>query len=144
NTVPLLERARTHTQSTMDGIFEAIKDAVLDAAGDDDFEDEQDSATPLPPLRPEDLAAAMLPSVEDALREVADTINAAPNVRSAGLCQECLSALIANLVGAALEVGFRLRIEAAEAAAPLPRPQGEWAQKYRQMVAADGRWPPLG
>src|SRR5581483_11293809 len=127
----------------LDRLSDSLKEALLDA-GIDDLDGPDEPAAPLPPVPPDALVAALRPAVDDVLYRVAEAINRVPDVRSAGWCEKPVADLLAELLGAAVETGFRLRIEAAEAEGGYPRPQGEWARKYRQMLATDGHWPPPG
>lgn len=123
-------------------LAESLKDVLLDS--DDDADQKESPATPLPPLVYADFAMAFRPVVDQVLRQVVERINEVPDARSAGSCEAPVAELLAGLLGAAVELGWALRVEAAEARDDIPRPQGAWAWKYRQMLASEGRWPPLG
>src|SRR5262249_8488022 len=81
---------------------------------------------------PEEFVEAARGRVEAALREVATAINRAPTADLVSASEEEVRRLFGELWWDVLELGARLRVDAALAQFP-PAPGG-WAAKYRRMV----------
>ena len=132
-------------RDVLDRIADSVKDAVMDwelpRLGDErgslDFR-----AAALPPVEPAQLVRALQARVESTISSVADAMNANPTGRIGPEAEERVLDLVADLVEEALQVGLQLRIEAAEnLLPPAELPQGQWAKKFRFMLAEEGRWP---
>jgi hypothetical protein len=85
--------------------------------------------------------AALREQAERVLREGAELINEDACGCWEELTEARVLALFAALGQQALDQALALRV----AAARLPgesSPPGEWAKKYRRMLAAEGKWPP--
>ncbi len=122
---------------------DAVKDTLLDlgspASGD---RDEPAGWAPLPAVRPEELIAALREQTERVLREEAEAIDEG----ACGCCEELAEArvlaLFAELGEEALDQAHALRVAAAADRPSEQQPAfGEWAKKYRRMLATEGRWP---
>jgi hypothetical protein len=131
---------RDRVEETLDRWSEAVKDAILDWDPDDEPTEPPLPLEELPPLAPEQFVEALRGPVEETLRQVAETINAAPTGHLVAASEDRLTELFADLWCEALRVGIQLRLDAAEAARPDgEKLQGEWARRYRHMrVTGDG------
>lgn len=119
--------------SSLDRLAETIKNLLLDWDWQGD-ESEAVLVEELPPMCRETFALRLRERMEETLRQMADAINAAPTGNIVAASAEAVRAVLADFGTAAVELGVRLRIDAAEAALPLaPLPQGEWARKLRLM-----------
>jgi hypothetical protein len=121
---------------------DAIRDAVLDW-GAEEPDGRAEAVVPLPPLAPEALLQAVAPQVEQTLRSTAEVLNAAPTAqamtaRGAEVCR-----LFEELLQHTLALSVQLRVDAA-VADHQPPPAGDWAERYRRFLAAEGRLPPEG
>jgi hypothetical protein len=122
-------------EQTLEQMADVIKDLLLD--GSLDANTPALLIEPLPPMPRERFIEAMRPAVEATLRRAADVINRAPTGRIVAASEERVGEGFAALWREALEVGVRLRLEAAEAQLPPgERPQGEWAKRFRRMAAS--------
>jgi hypothetical protein len=132
-------------QGMLDRIADSVKDAVMDwelPALSDDQEPSEDSAAELPPVAPAQLIQALQARVESTISSVAEAINANPTGRIGPESEDRVLGLIADLVEEALQVGLQLRITAVENLLPPSQmPEGQWARKFRFMLADEGRWP---
>jgi hypothetical protein len=90
------------------------------------------AARELPPMDPKQFVEVARGWVEATLREVAAAINRAPTADLVAASEEEVRRLFGDLWWDVLELGARLRVEAALAQFP-PAP-GDWAAKYRRMV----------
>jgi hypothetical protein len=129
-------------QEKLEGGADVVKDTIIDL-GNDTGPDDSAGAQPLPPLNPDLLVASLRSEVEQALRRVAEAINADPSGCWAAATQERVQTLFNELAEEALAEALELRVAAAEAQIPCARAaRGEWVHRYRQMLASEGRWPP--
>jgi hypothetical protein len=82
----------------------------------------------------------MRPELVQLLKAVTREINDAPNAVSIAARGPELSKLLDAWAKRALEVGEKLRIDAAVAELPaLNRPHTNWTKKFRRMKAAEGK-----
>jgi hypothetical protein len=123
---------RQRVDDALDRMAEQIKDLLLDGL---DLEDEP-PAPDLPPLAPDEFVARMRGPVEEVLRRVAEALNAAPGGAVPDAVEEETADLFTRLWGTALHTGVRMRLDAALIEEPTdgPKPEGEWARRYRVMV----------
>jgi hypothetical protein len=127
---------RERVDSTMEHMADLIKDALLD--GLELSDDDDVPPAPLEPLSPEEFVERMRGRVERALRQVAEVLNAAPDESPARTADKT-SELFNELWLEALSVAAQMRLEST-LTTELPEeelPQGEWARRYRLMVAGD-------
>jgi hypothetical protein len=127
---------RQRVDAALDRMAELIKDALLDGV---DLGEPDDEPPPpdLPPLAADEFVARMRGPVEEALRQVAEAVNAAPAGAALAAAEEETADLFTELWWTALRTGLRMRLDAAAAEPPgEPPPQGEWARRYRSMVRA--------
>jgi hypothetical protein len=127
----------------MESGADLVKDTIMDLGNDTEAEDVP--SQPLPPLDPALLVSALRGEVEQVLRQVAETINEDPSGCWAAATQERVQALFSALGEESLAEALELRVAAAEAQVPSQRAaRGQWAHKYRLMLAAEGRWSAQG
>lgn len=125
---------------------ETTKDTLLNLGLDED-EGRQLTNLPgvsLPPMDPDRFVAVMWNEVEEVLRQVADLINEDPNGCWTAVTEERVLALFELLAQQALMQALDLRVTEAEA--QLSRRDSRhatWVQKYRRLLAQEGRWPPV-
>jgi hypothetical protein len=126
-------------QRGMDGAGQRLKDSILDLG----CPPPDDPAEPalLPPVDPERLIEALRGPVEEALRRTADAINEDRGCPTL-VTEEWVRAVFGDLAEQALAAAFECRVAAAEAGQRCP--PGEWAARYRRMLAGERRWPPAG
>ncbi len=122
--------ARHTVEAALERAADAVKDAVLDWMTED--EPPADAVDELPPLDREVFAEALRGRLDETLRQVADAINAAPTGAVVAASQERVHDLFVALWCEALELGLRMRMEAAGREPP----RGHWAKKFRAMRAA--------
>jgi hypothetical protein len=81
--------------------------------------------------------------VEETLRQAAEVINEDAHGCWAAATQARVLALFSALAHEALELALELRVGAAEGQVPPEQlAPGDWARRYRRMLAAQGHWPP--
>jgi hypothetical protein len=126
-----------------DRMADGVKDALLDLGYSADEDAQLESVAPLPlePLDVEQFVAALHGPVESALRRMAEALNEAPGGPPSAAAEQQVRALFDDLVREALERAFELRMAASESDLPPPGSGGDWARKYRRMMAREGRWP---
>jgi hypothetical protein len=130
-------------QGLTEGASDAVKDALLDLGSDPPGDGPADAAgaQALPPLNPDELAAALRGAIEYALYRAAEVINEDACGCWTEVTRERVLAIFTELAQEVLDQALELRVAAAEddlsSAAG-----GEWARRYRRMLAAEGRWPP--
>jgi hypothetical protein len=133
---------RQRVDAAMDRMADLIKNALLD--GPEFFDEDEVSAAPLIEMDPDEFAARMRPRVEQALRQVAEVLNEAPDQPPA-LIAEATCDLFTDLGIEALKVAAEMRLDAAlsevrpaaEGRHGMGPPDGEWARRYRLMHADD-------
>jgi hypothetical protein len=122
---------------------DAVKDSLLDASlnpGDDAAEEACDDGS-LSPIRAEDLAQALRGPSEETYLKAAAILNEDAFGCWPAVTQERVLALFAELGQEALRLADELQLQAEEAAAPPGRlGQGEWASRYRRMLALGPDW----
>lgn len=97
---------------------------------------------PLPPVCPEQLTAALRKELAGVLHQAAAVINDDPAGCCTAMTEERVLALFRDLGQHVLAVAQEQRVARAEAGLPAARvPAGEWARKWRRMLAGEGRWP---
>jgi hypothetical protein len=135
--------ARKLLSRQIEHMAETIKDALLDFGPEEEIAPAAGVAVEeLPPLSPDRFVDALRGKVEDALGCMADAINEARGGQVVAASEERVRNLFADLWCDALEVGLRLRIDAAQAGfSRLQRAPGAWAEKYRCMRAGGTTWP---
>jgi hypothetical protein len=128
---------------TLDRWADAVKDALLDWELDDDEWRTLPPETELPALDEEEFLAALRGRTEQALREVADVVNALPPGAGWQRGQQAVAAILAELTRDTFAAGLQLRIDTAlrhqEVVQPAP---GLWAARYRRMMLEDSAYPP--
>jgi hypothetical protein len=103
------------------------------------------TADELPPMSPDRFVEVLRGRVESTLRQVAAAINEAPTADLVAASEEEVRCLFGELWWEALEVGARLRVEAALAEFPAaPGGPHGWAAKYRRMLVEEGYRPTAG
>ena len=114
---------------------ERFADAIKSFMVDGGAANRRRGARELPPLDPEQFVEAARGRVEAALREVAAAVSRAPTAELLAASEEEVRQLFGELWWDVLELGARLRVEAALAEYP-PAPGGPrgWAAKYRRML----------
>jgi hypothetical protein len=126
----------------MDQVADKVQDAMMGWDLDNQPEDGV-AKVPLPPLDPRAFGKAMRPEVVQLLDAVTREINEAPNAVSIAARGPVLSKLLDGWAQRALEVGEKLRVDAAVAELPaLNRPHSNWTKKYRRMKAGEGKLAP--
>jgi hypothetical protein len=125
---------RRRVDGAIDRMADAIKEALLD--GFDLSDEEGEPPAPLVTLAPERFVEQMRPRVEKTLRQVAEVLNAAPYDAPAAI-EEKTCDLFTELWLEALQVAAQLRLEETlvEEQPEAELPQGEWARRYRRMIA---------
>jgi len=121
--------------ATMDKTADKVKDAIMDW----DFDvviRETPEPEPLPELQPQDFVEAMLPEAQQFLEAMAQQINEAPNAVSISGNEAAVQKLVGALTQRALEIGEKMRVDAA--VADLPPSDSGWTEKFRRMHAAQG------
>lgn len=122
-----------------------VKDAILDLGSRPDEANSAKPAptVPLPPVPADQLVDALHDLVDQVLVRTAEMINEDPSGCWADVTEEQVLRLFCALGEETLDKAFDLRVRAAEAGCPPGlAPRGEWAHKYRRMLAEEGRWPP--
>jgi hypothetical protein len=125
-------------QQEFDDGAEAFKDIVFDL-GTSPATSPKSAA--LPPLRPEQFADSMRGRVEEVLRQAAEILNEDRAGNWAPVTEERVTALFTGLAQDALAVALEMRVSQAETQLPANRGHGDWARKYRIMLAQSGQWP---
>jgi hypothetical protein len=111
---------------------ERFADAIKSFMIDGGTANRRRAARELPPMDPAEFVEVARGRVEATLREVAAAINRAPTADLVAASEEEVRRLFGDLWWDVLELGARLRVEAALAQfSPAP---GGWAAKYRRMV----------
>jgi hypothetical protein len=126
---------------TAERATDAIKDFLIDWGV---RPDQRAAEHELPALSPPQFIEALRGRVEYTLYQVAQAINRAPTADVVAASEEEVRGLFGALWWDALELGARMRVEAALAQLPPPPgPENGWAAKYRRMAAEEGRLPVL-
>ncbi|HKI30552.1 MAG TPA: hypothetical protein VKA46_01575 [Gemmataceae bacterium] len=127
---------RQRVDAAIDRMADAIKEALLDGLEFPD--DEEVTPAPLVPLPPDRFVERMRERVEKTLRQVAEVLNAAPDDSPAAI-EEKTCDLFTVLWLESLQVAAQLRLEETlvEEQPEVELPQGEWARRYRRMIAED-------
>jgi hypothetical protein len=122
---------------------DAVKDGILDLDNDEPGTgNDLTQAPPLPPLDAELLRVRLQSKVDQVLRAAAETINSDPSGCWAQVTEERIQDLFDELGREVLEQALELRVTAAEDLVPSQQfAPGQWAHKFRVMLAAEGRWP---
>jgi hypothetical protein len=136
----------TRLREILDRSQDTVKDSILDLElGRDAAEEMSLPPSSLPPVDGQQLAKVLRERYEVAMRQVAEVINEDPYGCLSQITEDRVLKLLRDLGREALEQAFELQVEAAEAQLPVSQvPQGEWAKKFRRMLAAEGRWPHPG
>jgi hypothetical protein len=123
-------------------VADRVKDALFDL-GQDVEEDgcEGTEALPLPPMGTKQFVKAMLSPVKIALLQAAKRLNEGPGGYTPEEIEKDVHGIFAELAGQAIEEAFQQRKALAETDLPPVKAGGDWARKYRRMMARDGRWP---
>jgi hypothetical protein len=120
----------------LEGMAEAIKDAILDWEGTNENEEGESGLAELPPLEPVLFVAALREKIEDVLWQMAEAVNEAPTGQVVSASELRVRELLVELYREALELGLQMRLDAAEASmTPSQRPHGRWAKSYRRLKA---------
>jgi len=129
---------RQRVDAAMDHMADVIKDALLDGLEFGEDDDDDTPVAPLSPLSPDEFAARMRERVERTLGQVAAVLNAAGEASPAAV-EEATCDLFTELWLEALRVAAHLRLETTLAAEGPEEelPEGEWARRYRRMIAED-------
>ena len=152
----ILEPLRRGFAEMMERLGDAIKDTMMDWTPDD-ADHWEPAEVPLPPMEPKEFAEALRAPVEAVLASLAETINAATDARTVLDSRERCQQLLGAFLDGALEVGLKLRVEAAMAELPALQTSGAsvqwhaadpnlrgptliWVEKYRRMQADDSNW----
>ena len=98
---------------TLNRWADAVKDALLDWDLDDEDWRQLPPAMDLPWLNKEEYLAALRGRTEQALRTVADTINALPPGADRRHGQQTVAEIMADLTREAFAVGLHMRVNAA-------------------------------
>ncbi len=148
-TGPILEPLSRGAAETLERLGEAIKDTMLDWTLDD-ADNAAPAEVPLPPLHAEQFVETLRVPFEIVLSSLAETINAAPDARAVLESRERGQELFGGFLDEALELGLKLRVDAAMAELPvlnasssewhaadpeLHGPTRSWVEKYRRMKA---------
>jgi hypothetical protein len=122
---------------------DTVKDAILDLEVGREAPDERSSLpATLPPVDGRQLARILREHYEEALRQVAEVINEDPYGCLSEVTEDRVFKLMKDLGQEALQQAFEMQVQTAETQLPASQvPQGEWAKRFRRMLAAEGRWP---
>jgi hypothetical protein len=137
-----LQALGRRAQPALDRAADKVKDVLLDWDAEEDELPRPVARAPLPPLGPEQLVADLRPQVEDALRRLAEILNAAPTLEAMAACEPEVRRLAAELACQAVERAAQARVDAAVTRLPPASGKGAWAEKLRRMRAADGEGEP--
>jgi hypothetical protein len=123
--------------TALDRMADLIKNAMMDGFGMTADEGEEEPFSELPPMSVEEFVAVMRGPVEEALRHAAEAINEIPEGLSPE-AEERTCDIFTELWLESLRAAMRLRIDAALANEnpTAVRPMGEWARRYRRMLAS--------
>jgi hypothetical protein len=142
-TVWLAQAIRAKVSKCLDGGADGVKDAIMDLDNVYAPDDSAEATATLPPLNPEMLVACLQAKVDQVLHQVAQAINEDPSGCWEAATEERVLEFFSDLGQEALAQGLELRVCAAEAMVPRQRgASGNWAHKYRKMLASAGHWPP--
>ena len=111
---------------------ERFADAIKSFMIDGGTAGKRRAARELPPMDPKEFVEVARGRVDATLREIAAAINRAPTADLVAASEEEVRRLFGDLWWDVLELGARMRVDAALAQFP-PAPGG-WAAKYRRMV----------
>jgi hypothetical protein len=128
----------TRAQKRFDDGGEVFKDLVFDMGSG---EAGVATASNLPPLPADEFISAMREPVEEVLCQVAQIINEDSADDWKPVTEERINALFARLGKEALTAALDVRVAQAESQLPERRQRGEWAHRYRRLLAESGRWP---
>jgi hypothetical protein len=92
-------------------------------------------------MNPDRFVAAMQIPVEMALRQSAQRLNEGPGGQTPERIEEQVHAIFAELARQAIEEAFGQRMTQAETDLPPIGRGGDWARKYRRLMAREGLWP---
>jgi hypothetical protein len=133
---------RARIAQALERAADSIRDALMDWDPDGEDEPAEMAAGPLPPLDPEALVVLMRGRVEECLRCLAEVVNEAPNAQGIAASEGVLRPLFDALLREALRKAEEMRVDAALAGLPAAAgPQGGWAERYRRILAGDGKIP---
>jgi hypothetical protein len=145
----LADRVREEGENFLTRWADIIKDLLLDwdispDADDAGTADGDLPADELPPMSATEFVEALRGKIEQTLHRIAEVINRAPTGHIIAASEERVCQYLAELYAAALELGVQMRLEAAQprTGPPPARPQGEWAKRWRRMMAGGTGMPP--
>jgi hypothetical protein len=129
------DRANDLIEGGHDRVGDAIADVGCPSA-------ERGESAELPTLDPEAFAAGLIGRAEQTLRQAAEVINQEPNACMEAVTRDRVQALFRALADAVLAEAMEKRIAEAEAERG-ESGSPEWVRRYRRILAAEGRWPPV-
>ena len=123
--------------AALDRMADLIKNAMMDGIGDNSDEEDEEPFSELPPMSTDEFLEVMRGPVEEALRQAAEALNDVPEGLSPAV-EERTCDIFTELWLESLRIAMRLRIDAAIANEDpnAARPLGEWARRYRRMLAS--------
>jgi hypothetical protein len=130
-------QSNNRLNAALDRMADVIKDAMMDGFGMSRDEDDQEPFSELPPMSVDEFIEVMRGPVDEALRQAAEAINEIPEGLSTE-AEERTCDIFTELWLESLRVAMRLRIDEALANddPTAARPLGEWARRYRRMLAS--------
>jgi hypothetical protein len=131
---------RERANSTMERVADAVQDAIMDWNTTEPPLPKP--VEPLPPLQPLTLVHALRGFIEETVATLAELLNEAGTAADLTENRRLLRQLCEEMLAQVMEQGMRIRIDAAVARLPaVPGPRGAWVERYRRMLAAEGRLP---
>jgi hypothetical protein len=139
----LAARVRNEGDNLLTRWADVIKDMLLDWDISDEPDDAEPIADELPPMSEDEFVNALRGRIEATLHRIADVINRAPTGQIIAASEEQVCGILAELYASALELGVQMRLEAGAlpAGPPRTRAQGEWAKRWRRMMAGGSDMP---
>jgi hypothetical protein len=131
----------TKANAAVQRAADTFRDVVLDWNTEPAF---PPGTEPLPPVDTDTLVEALREPVEEIVRALAALLNEAETAADLTVNRPLLRQLCEEMLAQVTEQGMRLRIDAAVAglpAIPGPGPRSAWVERYRSMLAAEGRLP---
>jgi hypothetical protein len=122
-------------------VADRVKDALLDLGEEMEDESEPSVPFPLPAMNADRFIEAMQGPVEIALRQSAQRLNEGPGGQTPEKIDEQVHVIFEELARKAIEEAFQQRMTLAENDLPPVGHGGDWARRYRRMMAREGRWP---
>ena len=124
----------------VEGGNDRVSDALLDV--DAEPPDSPADAASLPPLDTVEFSLAVRQRVERALWQTVDLVNSEPNACLAAVTRDRVQSLFRALADEILAQALEMRVAAAETERGEAMAT-EWVRRYRRILAAEGRWPPV-